>query len=614
MKQFMTKIIQHYTYHMKLQTKFIFSHMILILVPSIVVAVFLYSQIYNFITDNTVNSEQAISRQTASTLETTLAQISYAANTIQENELFQELFLHPEEIPTDAVLKDTADTLDTLVSGMLDVEAISDIVIYYEEPFAYLSILRSELTSLLYTPAKDVKSAYWYGIFNSTDTDALFCPALYLSPAELENRGGLAYIQRFTTATDPDNTSEERTTAYVAIFFEQEMVDEIMAKNSNVTDSVTYIINERASLVSTSDAALSATYSMLDQEQIHDIVDMPSQFVTHTFMDDNIYIGYYEIIDTDWDMVTVIPQDHLMEQGMSIIIRFVALYLLFLILALVLALWLSRTISRRVSAVVTQMETVRTGKPIRLEGTTEERDEIGNLKDTYNYMTDEINHLMDKQEQAARDLRLSEFKALQSQINPHFLYNTLDMINWLSLSDQKEDLTDVVQSLSRFYKLTLSKKGTTVPVAMEIEHSSLYVKIQNIRYENRIDFVVDIPDHITDCIIPKLTFQPIIENAIQHGIMLNDDKAGTIVLTGWQDKNDIVFLISDDGVGMTEELCHQIINGEYENKNSSNIGVFNTHHRLQLLYGDEYGLTYHSEPGAGTEVEIKIPYITEAPE
>lgn len=611
MKRLLSRPIQYYTYHMKMQTKFIFSHMILILIPSIVVAIFLYSQIYNFIADNTVNTEQAISRQTAGNLETTLAQISSVTNALLENDQFCSIFLHPDIIPNDATLKATANTLDTLVAGLIDTNIVSGITIYYEEPYAYLSILRPELTTTLYESVRDISSSYWYGIFSSIDTDILFCPSLYLSTTELETKGDLAYIQRVTTQPDDGENENDfipRTTAYIAVYFSQNVIDEILEKNTDATDSVTYIVNERSTLVSTSNAALSGTYSILDLERIQEVVDSPNHFVTHTFMDENIYIGYCEIKKTDWYMITVIPQASLTEQGMSIIYRFVALYGLFLICALVLAFWLSHTISKRLSAVVNQMETVRTGKPARLEQPLLERDEIGILKGTYNYMTDEINHLMDEQEKAAHELRLSEFNALQAQINPHFLYNTLDMINWLSLSDQKEELTNIVQSLSRFYKLTLSKKDPIVPARLEIEHCTLYMKIQNVRYENSIGFVIDIPDNLLKCTIPRLTFQPIIENGIQHGIMMKEEKSGTIVLTGWQEEDDIVFVISDDGAGMSKELCSKILNGEYENKNSSNIGVYNTHHRLQLLYGSGYGLTYHSAPDIGTEVEIRIPF------
>lgn len=166
---------------------------------------------------------------------------------------------------------------------------------------------------------------------------------------------------------------------------------------------------------------------------------------------------------------------------------------------------------------------------------------------------------MADQAKAAEELRIAEFHSLQAQINPHFLYNTMDMINWLAQQGRTDDVSTAVQSLSRFYKLTL---------------------------------------------------QPLIENAVLHGILEKDDKTGTIVLTGWIEDTSIVLLISDDGVGIPSEKLSAILSGNGNSTSGgTNIAVYNTHRRLQILYGSDYGLTYSSTPGSGTEVEIRIPAI-----
>ena len=224
--------------------------------------------------------------------------------------------------------------------------------------------------------------------------------------------------------------------------------------------------------------------------------------------------------------------------------------------------------------------------------------------------------MMDREAEAAKALRLSEFKALQAQINPHFLYNSLDMINWLARAGELEQVSEGIQALGRFYKLTLSKKDTMGTVDKETEHAALYVKLQNMRYENRIRFVVDIDENIQSCVMPKLVFQPLVENAILHGIMEREDKQGDLLLAGWRDGDDLVFLLSDNGVGMTEEQIERIMRpdasaAQSAGKAGTNIGIYNTHERLQLYYGSQYGLTYESTPGAGTDVYIRIPFSPE---
>ncbi|WP_277408154.1 sensor histidine kinase [Lacrimispora xylanisolvens] len=226
--------------------------------------------------------------------------------------------------------------------------------------------------------------------------------------------------------------------------------------------------------------------------------------------------------------------------------------------------------------------------------------------DTYNYMTRAMNQLIAEQNKAAEDLRLAEFHSLQAQINPHFLYNTMDMINWLAKQGRTDEVSEAIVDLSRFYKLTLRRKETLSTIADELEHANIYVRLQNMRYHQVIDLVNDMPDYMMDCTIPKLTFQPVVENAILHGLLEKVPKGGTIVITGWLEENAAVILISDDGVGIPEDKLSGLLSGKGTSKTGTNIAVFNTHRRLQILYGPEYGLTYHSVPGKGTEVELRV--------
>ena len=177
------------------------------------------------------------------------------------------------------------------------------------------------------------------------------------------------------------------------------------------------------------------------------------------------------------------------------------------------------------------MQTVRHGPPTPMESP-QAHDEIGNLIDTYNYMTRKMEELMEKQAKAAEDLRIAEFNSLQAQINPHFLYNTMDMINWMALQGQTDEISHAVQSLSRFYKLTLSRKKGISTIARELEHVTIYVQLQNMRYHDSIELITDIPDELSEYQIPKLTLQPVVENSILHGILEKESKSGTIVITG----------------------------------------------------------------------------------
>mgnify|MGYP000367560431 CR=1 FL=1 len=170
------------------------------------------------------------------------------------------------------------------------------------------------------------------------------------------------------------------------------------------------------------------------------------------------------------------------------------------------------------------------------EESLESEDEIGLIGKAVNSMSSQIEQLMDKRLEDEKEKSSLEIRMLQAQINPHFLYNTLDMINWLSQTGRNQEVTQAIQALSRFYKLTLSRNGLMNSIETELQHVSLYIRLQNMRYDNCVTFVMDVPDELYDYTIPKLTFQPIVENAFLHGIMTTEQKKGSILLTGWKSR------------------------------------------------------------------------------
>ena len=387
----------------------------------------------------------------------------------------------------------------------------------------------------------------------------------------------------------------------MAVYFNVKAVKEVLDLNSSVQDEAAYIVSEQNIQVSASDPDLAALY-FTPYDNLSSRLGNAEEYSIVSYDPGNAYSAYFPIHGSDWYMVSILPASHITDSGNWLMLRFILLYLLFVMLALFIALLLSNSIADRIIAVAYQMETVRTGRPKPMKPTCTGWDEIGILTDTYNYMTGEINRLMDSQEQAAEGLRKAEFRALQAQINPHFLYNTLDMINWLSQTGRKEEVTRAIQALSRFYKLTLSKKELVNTIEDELEHVSLYMQLQNMRFDDCVSLVVDVQEELYGYTIPKLTFQPIIENALLHGIMMKEEKTGSILLTGWMEGTDMVFMISDDGAGIPSEKLETLLDG-----GKQHIGIYNTNLRLKILYGAAYGLSFTSRPGQGTEVTVRLP-------
>jgi two-component system, sensor histidine kinase YesM len=180
------------------------------------------------------------------------------------------------------------------------------------------------------------------------------------------------------------------------------------------------------------------------------------------------------------------------------------------------------------------------------------------------------------------------------------------MINWFALSNKGEEITTVVDALAQFYKISLSSGKDVISIKDEINHVSSYFQIQNMRFKNSLHLIMDIDEDILNLGILRITLQPIVENAIIHGILCKDSKSGTIHINGRRQGEDIIFLIQDDGIGMSEETLKNIHQKRINSRKGSGFGVKNINERIKLYYGSAYGLFFKSNVTKGTTVEIRI--------
>ena len=606
MNNIFIKIRQSYG-DMKLGSKFTLVLLLATTIPVLMMACFFYGKLYDMVVSYTIRQEQDTSAQTAPYIEELVQQIIDAHSGITDQEFFQTLFHQPVNSPFQMFLNsDSAQDFHDYAEELIASDMITGIQIYMDFPPQSVRLFNDELTKDYFSPLSKARGTYWYGIFQGTQQSSLYCPEFYLGGREKKEYGDLAYI---TSTTFYYQGSARQ--AYIAVYSSSEHLNEMLKDNLKLTGSVSYIINDRNAVVATSDSSLSGIY-LLDYDTIENSFMSSNNFIERNILDTTVYAGFYNIKQPGWFMVTVLPSGPLITQSNTIMIQYILMYLGFLIFALFLAHSMSHSITNRISSVIHQMSKVRKGT-LSPMSSPQYHDEIGDLIDTYNYMTRKMDQLMTEQAKAAEELRIAEFHTLQAQINPHFLYNTMDMINWLAQQGRTDEVSLAVQKLSRFYKLTLSRKQSISTIASEAEHVSIYLQIQNMRYHDSISFVCDIPDELMEYQIPKLTLQPIIENSVLHGILETPSKTGTIVLTGWLEDSDIVLLISDDGVGIPpEKLQTLLLENSYGITSASsgtNIAVYNTHRRLQILYGEKYGLKYSSEFGKGTDVELRIPSI-----
>ena len=215
---------------------------------------------------------------------------------------------------------------------------------------------------------------------------------------------------------------------------------------------------------------------------------------------------------------------------------------------------------------------------------------------------------MNQVRQEEISLRKTELKALQAQINPHFLYNTLDAIGWLCEEERCQDAVEMVNALAKLFRISISKGHELITIQKEVEHARSYLKIQNFRYKNQFSYDFQIEEDCLQYYCNKITLQPIIENAIYHGLDRMVDE-GHIQIGIYSEGEDVIFRVEDNGVGMSEEQCRSILHKEPGD--NSGIGIKNVNDRIKIYFGKEYGLSIESELDVGTCVTIRMPKVEE---
>lgn len=237
--------------------------------------------------------------------------------------------------------------------------------------------------------------------------------------------------------------------------------------------------------------------------------------------------------------------------------------------------------------------------------------EIYMLSSSFSHMERRINRLIKRVKYEKEELRKTELKALQAQINPHFLYNTLDSIQWMCELGKTDDAVDMIGALARLFRISISRGKELITIRDEINHAKSYLIIQSYRYKNQFSYKFNVEEGLENYLCNKITLQPLIENAIYHGIdRLESD--GKLDISVKSDGGDILLIVSDNGVGMTKEVCESVLEKKRDNKNG--IGLKNVNDRSRIYFGKKYGITIKSEPDKGTSIIVRIPKITKEDE
>ena len=399
-------------------------------------------------------------------------------------------------------------------------------------------------------------------------------------------------------------TGEGDSDGVVFIDLNYSAISELCTQNSVGTKGYVFILDQDGNIVY--HPQQQQLYNELQTENISLIMNAKTDVVTAGKGDDEKIYALSHSETTGWTIVGCMNMSELLKNSRKARSIYVLVALGLIAVALVISSEIARNITFPIQKLRDSMKRVQKGDFSAAEIEVYSDNEIGSLTRSFNVMTHKIQDLMAQNIQEQEQKRKIELKALQSQINPHFLYNTLDSIIWMAEGKKNEEVVLMTASLARLLRQSISIENELVTIGQEIEYVRSYLTIQKMRYKDKLEFEINVDPRITHAKIIRLVLQPIVENAIYHGLKYKESK-GMLKVHGYELGERIIIDITDDGVGMDEETLKHIYDKHKVNYHSNGVGVYNVQQRLVLYYGKEYGIIYHSEKGKGTTATVVIP-------
>lgn len=422
----------------------------------------------------------------------------------------------------------------------------------------------------------------------------------------------------FSVAKQLYKISDDSPLKIVAVLdIREDVIKELVSKAvSNNRDLQSFVIDGGGRLVSYPDSGLigrsvSEVLGQTGYEQLVRTGQEETRFPL-AYKGDSLIVNAKKLHTNDWVVVNVISKAALFQDSNRLLQIFIFVGLLCIVFSVIAALVLANSITNPILKMIRLMRQVMSGELSVRYKAKSRHDEIDILGDNFNAMVVQIDGLLKAVYLEQEQKRMAELKALQAQINPHFLYNTLDIIKWTALIQKANNAAEMVSLLSRLLRISLGRGEETVTVEEEIEHVQCYLGIQKFRFNFNIATVIEMDEEVRRLRTPKLILQPIVENAIIHAFG-EMGSGGIIRITcSKAPGNQMEFEVTDNGKGMDPALARSLLEGEArEEEKPGGIGLANVDERVKLICGKMYGIEIHSDPGTGTTIRVKLPLMTD---
>ena len=563
---------------------------LLLVLPLGAFTLYAFHRINTVIEEQTYSAAQKAFEDTHTAVEDLLSRLTQVADVLTMDPSLYALAASDSTDTTYIQRLEDRDRISTTFTYLRSMSGVDRIRLYVSNDYLYTN--SADIVSL-----DSVQDSEWFRSFREGSVVCWFGPADFADQPESEQ----GWYSLMRLIYDPSHVQEPL--AILRVDISAERVDAAVSR-STITRNGTVLLLDGGEVLSASSADRAETLSG----------SMPASAAGWVKIDTPqgpCRAQSVALENCGWTLAAALPQDDIFRTSRQLRMEMLAVVVLLAAASYFLAYRLSQSITRRLYLLNDTMHAVELGD-VSARVAPQGRDEIGQLMGSFSNMMGRIDTLMDEKLEQGQQIKALELKALQAQINPHFLYNSLDLINCTAIAHNVPEISRMVNALARFYRLSLSRGKEVIPLADELKHARLYVEIQNMRFEDRVRTEWDVEPGVEQCPIIKIVLQPIIENAIIHGIFEKPDKTGRLSIAAFRQGQDLVITVEDDGVGMDEETRLANFSANTSSANTKGgYGVRNINERLHLAYGAEYGLSCESELGRGTRVTIRIPAAEE---
>lgn len=572
----------------RLQTKITLLLFLLLFLPSILFAIYSSARVRNTLQEQNLAAARKSFDETVSAFNVRLERASSVMDLLIYDPLVYSMAsTNPVHYPYISQLEDSRG-LSNSFEHLIKLSNVESIRMYVKNDFLFSNDTHYIL------PLRGKIAADWYKRLRESSKPLWFAPDDGITP--VAETGSFSCMRMIYDPEDPHTTL-----AVLRVDLDSSVLEAAINASSPTDYGIVLLLRDGHPILSYSHSEI----PYFDDTQLQ---LLKNQWNTVTINFTDYYSYSTDINGTDWTLATLIPLREINAVSNRLQMEMIGVISAITIVSFLLALALSHHIFHRIWDLSGSMQAVEDGN-MDIQLVSDSQDEIGQLITHFNTMMERIRRLIDEKVAYGVKIKSLELKSLQAQINPHFLYNTLDTINCLALQHHADDISQLVSALATFYKISLSKGREFITLKEELLHSKMYLRIFDYRFEGQVTTYWDIDHNVEEISIPKIILQPIIENAVIHGIFEKENSTGALHIRAWQEGADAFISITDDGVGMTPEVIAANFFQERAEpvSGTKGYGVSNVNERLRIAYGSSYGLSCTSVINEGTTVLVHIP-------